>query len=1015
MLRITRLAGVCAALLTLACDYGQETDEMLGPEHYALSMVPAIVDARSDGYALFRVDPSGEGYAFFRFMPPTVTGPKTLLPTQNETNVDPVLQICEWVNNACASLVWEFSAKSHSDGRKLKARGHYWVAEWETSLANLNSQKDYRARVLLTGFELGHADIDIVDNSGELASVDRAKYIGIVKGSEVPLTFWIRRGVFTLVRAWGGLIALKNINAFLVFPRGALAIDTYVGVLNDLPAPAGAVIVPGTYHVFLPATIPVLKPLHLVIGYKPNALPPGVAESSLKLLQYHNGAWSEVTGPIVNKGNFIAGTVSRIGIYAVGVLAAAPPTPPAVNVTINTSAPVLGGTISAVQRITNAAPTSCTNNLRDGSLAVANQYWRGPNSIPVVNGECPFQGYVTRVGGYRFEAIVNNVVGNSEPFTVSVPQGTTLNISGVPSGPYYAGATISTGGITVLARDGQGNPLANTDVEVVLAQPAFNFGGSATNSFAQTTNAAGQILLPTGTWTLAATPGLNRMTARLPNTSVSADHDITTTTGAPARLFAPAVTSPVPFGTPLLVTVSVQDASSVTVGVTGTPITATLNTPSGPVAFGTLNAVNGTALFTFNFTQFGPNHTITFGSSALTAHTTNVFEIMGPPPAMPADVRTSAITSNSMNVEVQNVAFNGSTPRFQVRYMPSPGGSFTSVDVPAVAGAYVTHALTGLAAGTQYEVGARACDSYGCSPWTASLSIPTLQPAPQNLRTTSVATTSANIAWDAQTIANGAVHDFQVWLAQGTGPLARSTTTTSPVASFTGLLPNTQYTAEVRACNASGCSASQVNFTTQPLPTPPAAPNRLQINSQLPTAIGLAWSDNSINEDGFHVLKQTLPGTAYIRIGTVGAGVNTYSDTDVIQGQTVLYQVQAFNAGGTTSSNIISTVVPAGQTVPMAPYNTMLTQTGTAGAAATYTPRVRVVNTANGAALFGVPVTFTITGGGGNFGPGVTVVTVNTNASGLAAPPTWVLGSGTNTATATGTGLGTVTFTAQGN
>jgi hypothetical protein len=270
------------------------------------------------------------------------------------------------------------------------------------------------------------------------------------------------------------------------------------------------------------------------------------------------------------------------------------------------------------------------------------------------------------------------------------------------------------------------------------------------------------------------------------------------------------------------------------------------------------------------------------------------------------------------------------------------------------------------------------------------------------------------IAWDTPAIVNGAAHNFEVWLRQGTGALQLFSSTTASTADITGLAPNTQYTAEVRACNASGCTSSQLGFTTLPLPTPPAAPNRLQLNSQGPTGIVIAWTDVSINEAGFHVTKRTLPQTALTRVATLPAGANTYTDTDVIQGQTVVYQVQAFNEGGTSLSNIISTVVPAGQTQPMAPFNTVLTQQGTAGQPATWPLRVRVINTANNAPLFGVPVTFAVTSGSGNFGA-VTSVVVNTNSSGIATSPNWILGSGVNTATATAAGMGTIQFTAQGN
>jgi hypothetical protein len=615
---------------------------------------------------------------------------------------------------------------------------------------------------------------------------------------------------------------------------------------------------------------------------------------------------------------------------------------------------------------------------------------------------------------FQFEAIIDGVSGHSAPFTVVAPTGLTFSFGGIPAGPYYASSSLATDNITVSVLDAGGHPLSNTDVEVLLTYAGFNFGGAATNSYSQTTDAAGQIMLPPGTWTLREVPGVNVIRAQLPNTTVAGAHEITTNSASPSRLFANPVNATVPYGTPLSVTVFVQDANGVAVGLNGLPVTATLNNGTASVLLGTNNTENGEASFTFDFTVAGPNHTITFATSGLAEHTTNVFTIMGPAPAAPGEVRLTAVSSNSIDVEMQNVAFAGSNPLFQIRYRASPDGAFAMMDVPVTPEAFIPVALTGLSEGTQFEVSARACDSNGCSDWTSNLSVPTLQPAPQNLRATSVGTTFTMIAWDTQAFVNGAAHTFEVWLRQGSGLLQLFSTTNSAGAEFTGLAPNTQYTAEVRACNASGCAPSQLNFTTLPLPTPPGAPSRLQINSQLPTAIALAWTDGSINEAGFYVTKRTLPQTTLVRVATLGPGTNTYTDTDVIQGQTVVYQVQAFNEGGTSASNIISTVVPAGQTQAMAPYNTMLVQSGTTGQAAMWPLRVRVVNTTNNAPQFGVPVTFAITEGTGSFGA-VTSIVVNTNSSGIATSPNWILGSGSNTATATAAGMGTIVFTAQGN
>jgi adhesin/invasin len=89
----------------------------------------------------------------------------------------------------------------------------------------------------------------------------------------------------------------------------------------------------------------------------------------------------------------------------------------------------------------------------------------------------------------------------------------------------------------------------------------------------------------------------------------------------------------------------------------------------------------------------------------------------------------------------------------------------------------------------------------------------------------------------------------------------------------------------------------------------------------------------------------------------------------------------------------------------------LTTQSATAGAEVADPPSV-IVRDAAGVPVPGVPVTFTVTAGGGS----VAGSPVSTNANGIATVASWTLGTavGANTLTATATGLPTVTFNATG-
>src|SRR5438034_8183120 len=87
-------------------------------------------------------------------------------------------------------------------------------------------------------------------------------------------------------------------------------------------------------------------------------------------------------------------------------------------------------------------------------------------------------------------------------------------------------------------------------------------------------------------------------------------------------------------------------------------------------------------------------------------------------------------------------------------------------------------------------------------------------------------------------------------------------------------------------------------------------------------------------------------------------------------------------------------------------------QSALVGSPVSINPAARVSDQ-YGNAVGGVPVTFTVSLGGGSIGP---PSTVTTDTAGIAQSPTWTLGllAGLNTLTATATGLPTLTFSAEG-
>jgi len=70
----------------------------------------------------------------------------------------------------------------------------------------------------------------------------------------------------------------------------------------------------------------------------------------------------------------------------------------------------------------------------------------------------------------------------------------------------------------------------------------------------------------------------------------------------------------------------------------------------------------------------------------------------------------------------------------------------------------------------------------------------------------------------------------------------------------------------------------------------------------------LTWTDNANNENGFEIERCSgSTCTNFAQIATVGATVQTYSDTGLSRSTTYRYRVRAYNTAGNSSySNIAS-------------------------------------------------------------------------------------------------------------
>lgn len=146
----------------------------------------------------------------------------------------------------------------------------------------------------------------------------------------------------------------------------------------------------------------------------------------------------------------------------------------------------------------------------------------------------------------------------------------------------------------------------------------------------------------------------------------------------------------------------------------------------------------------------------------------------------------------------------------------------------------------------------------------------------------------------------------------------------------TGLTASTTYRYRVLAFTSTTTSkySNIAEATTNALPVnPPAAPSNLVVESVAYNQIGLGWSDNSDNEEGFHIERCAGPMAScidsdYLQIGEVGPDVTSYSSNGLDAETTYTFRTLAFNSAGSSGySNPVEattpTAPPSSQVVPV--------------------------------------------------------------------------------------------------
>lgn len=198
----------------------------------------------------------------------------------------------------------------------------------------------------------------------------------------------------------------------------------------------------------------------------------------------------------------------------------------------------------------------------------------------------------------------------------------------------------------------------------------------------------------------------------------------------------------------------------------------------------------------------------------------------------------------------------------------------------------------------------RACNSGGCSPWSASASGSTPAsplPAPESLTAilTPGSPATVSLAWvDTADSESG----FHIERSSNGGSWARIASLPPNSTSYpdTTTVAATVYQYRVRATTASDVSPySNTATVTTPEPVP-NAPTNPKATAQGSGAIKLSWTDTASNETGFEI-QRSADAVNFATMATTAPNTTTYLNSSLKSKTTYYYRLRALGRTGTST------------------------------------------------------------------------------------------------------------------
>lgn len=282
-------------------------------------------------------------------------------------------------------------------------------------------------------------------------------------------------------------------------------------------------------------------------------------------------------------------------------------------------------------------------------------------------------------------------------------------------------------------------------------------------------------------------------------------------------------------------------------------------------------------------------------------------------PQPPASITVPA-SSNTGSVTVSWTSSSGATS--YVLQQQLNGGTWTQV----YSGTATSRAISGLSGGT-YVYRVEACNTNGCSGFTTSGNlVVALKPGtPSSISVpASSSTGSITVSWSASTGATTYV--LQQQLNGGSWKQVYNGSHTSFAASGLG---DGSYVYEVKACNASGCSAWKTSGTLKVALIPPVPASISAPGSSSTGSFKVSWGASSGATS--YVLQQQLNGGSWSQAYSGSATSKSFSG---VGNGSYVYRVKACNGNGCSgwrTSNALKVALipapPATITVPASSYS----------------------------------------------------------------------------------------------